>query len=247
MAGRADRDGARALLEGCCAGPGHRDVRCALAARAGVRCRGRGEKYHDYCGCSVEESLGDSPPTSREREHIDLYERAAEARDAGGLPRTGENITAKMRGLGQGVVSDSRAPETQTGGAGNGKKPPGRFDLAEMDFPEEYPPLPDGWRVPFAPRDRPRPSDEDRARVLAKHRRGANAPMKTMFPEGWSDDDIMTAIDMAGADPAVVSRSGDKLTFDREVGGELVRVHIRLDQDPPIFWTAYPPNGKLAP
>lgn len=68
-----------------------------------------------------------------------------------------------------------------------------------------------------------------------------------MFPATWSDDDIMAAIDLATADPSAgLLRLGDKIQFERVVDGELVRVHIRVDQATPLFWNAYPPNGTMA-
>ena len=36
------------------------------------------------------------------------------------------------------------------------------------------------------------------------------------------------------------------IRFDREVDGELVRVHVRTDGDAPVFWSGYPPNGTIA-
>lgn len=76
--------------------------------------RGLGERYHDFCGCSVEEALVDWEPTPQEREYVDLYERAAEACDAEGLPRTGTNVASKMRELGQGIVNDARKVDATT-------------------------------------------------------------------------------------------------------------------------------------
>lgn len=69
--------------------------------------RGLGEKYHDYCGCSVEESLTEWEPTEQERSYADLYERAAEACSRAGMPRTAPNVLALMRQLGQGVINDA--------------------------------------------------------------------------------------------------------------------------------------------
>lgn len=118
-----------------------------------------------------------------------------------------------------------------------------------MDVPDEYPLLPDGSRVPFTPATRPRPTDADRERVLRKHRyRAVGYPGKTWFRSDWPDDDVMAAIDLATASPTgAIVRFGDMLRFERVVDGELVRVHIRTDQVAPSFWSAYPPNGTIAP
>lgn len=74
--------------------------------------RGLGEKYHDACGCTVEESLTDWEPTGREAEYADLYDRAVQACEDAGLDPDAKNVTAKMRELGQGVVHDADKPET---------------------------------------------------------------------------------------------------------------------------------------
>lgn len=69
--------------------------------------RGLGEKYHDYCGCSVEESLIPWEPTSSERAYADLYGRAVEACEADGGPVDVAQVMSKMRELGSGVVNDA--------------------------------------------------------------------------------------------------------------------------------------------
>lgn len=117
-----------------------------------------------------------------------------------------------------------------------------------MDVPDEYPPLPDGLLVPFTPATRPRPTDNDRERVLRKHRHGANDGNRTMFPDRWSDDDIMAAVDLTTAlpDAGSLERFGDQIRFERVVDGELVRVHVRTDGIV-RFWSAYPPNGTMGP
>ena len=111
----------------------------------------------------------------------------------------------------------------------------------------EYPDLPDGSKVPFTPAGRQRPTAEDVERALSKHAPGAVVPKKSRFPEGWTDSgDIVAAIDLTTADPDTVVRRGDKITFDRDIEGELVRVHVRVDGPDPIFRTAFPPNGRIA-
>lgn len=81
--------------------------------------RAPGEKYHDMCGCTVAEVIGEWESTDTERGHADLYDRATKACEKQGLPPTTENVLAKMRELGDGVVHDAHKPrETQAGSAG---------------------------------------------------------------------------------------------------------------------------------
>lgn len=114
---------------------------------------------------------------------------------------------------------------------------------------DAYPPMASGERVPFKPSDRPRGTAAGWERILSKHRHTSSAHGKSSFPADWSDDDIKFGIDatLAAPDPNGIRRSGDKITFEREVSGVLIRVHVRVDVTPPILWTAYPPESRLEP
>lgn len=71
-----------------------------------------GARYHNHCGCSVEEVLGPWDPTPQERALKDLYDAVHEPGD------TLEQTLTKMRAQGQDVVRDATKPETKAGGAG---------------------------------------------------------------------------------------------------------------------------------
>lgn len=203
------------------------------------------QKAHDYCHCiGVPDRDGSYQPAP----YVAEWKRDYKAAVKGGAKTVGEIAQAMDRRRVRPTKS-APAPATAGGGGGGddgGRIPPNRFASGGMDLPDEYPELPDGSKVPFTPADRPTPTTKDRDRVLDKHRHGADQPNKTMFPADWSDDDIMAAVDLTTADPAAgLHRAGDKLIFERVVDGELVRVQIRLDLDPPVFWNAYPPNGTM--
>ena len=91
---------------------------CAMLAGRGPVYRSRetaglGRRFHERCGCSVEEVVGDWSPSAREAEFADLYNQAVEACDADGLPHTASNILPRMREMGQGVVHDAHRPRTE--------------------------------------------------------------------------------------------------------------------------------------
>lgn len=154
--------------------------------------------------------------------------------------RTPRERTATLR------PPEARRPETQSGSGGGGSIPPNRFLPGGMDIPDEYPPLPDGSRVPFSPREIPRITRGDMRRVLRKHRFGTSVPNKSLFPKRWSDAEIELAIEMVmrNPEPATLKRSGDKINFERVVDGVRVRVLVRVDLEPPRFWSAYPPRPR---
>lgn len=110
-----------------------------------------GSQYHDHCGCTAIEVLGEWEPTDADRAHQDLYDKAREALADEGVSPTAGNMVKKMRELGEGVVHDSHVsdskrkkpgpkpketsrassrtsetkPKTATGGSGGGgRKPP---------------------------------------------------------------------------------------------------------------------------
>ena len=85
-----------------------------------------GERYHDHCGCTVEEIAGDWSPTAEEQRFVDLYEDALVLLADRGQPASTSNILGAMRDLGQGVIHDAHTPETQTGGGSGGGRPPRR-------------------------------------------------------------------------------------------------------------------------
>lgn len=126
-----------------------------------------GSGYHDHCGCTVAEVIGEWEPTDREREYADLYDRAVAKCQADGVPATPENITKAMRELGQGVVHDAATPpsgegpqsksgaqpnsnstsgpDTQTGGTGGGGGQPPKRGTMQPDEDGGYP-RPDDYR-----------------------------------------------------------------------------------------------------
>lgn len=79
-----------------------------------------GSSYHDSCGCTVAEVIGDWEMSDREREYADLYNRAVQKCQDDGVQATPANVTTAMRELGVGVVHDAAKPEPQAGGAGRG-------------------------------------------------------------------------------------------------------------------------------
>ena len=80
------------------------------------------DRYHDFCGCTAEEFVGDPSdwqPTDREQQYIDLYDQTHRP----GM--TGSQTAAAMRAKGQGIVHDAHVPKTQSGtGGGKPPKPP---------------------------------------------------------------------------------------------------------------------------
>lgn len=82
--------------------------------------RSIGSKFHDLCGCTVAEVLGEWEPSAKEQAYSDLYYDAVQACKDDGIPASPDN-TSKMRELGEGVINDARKPETQTGSSGGNK------------------------------------------------------------------------------------------------------------------------------
>lgn len=106
-----------------------------------------GERYHNNCGCSVAEVLGGWEMSPDEEAQYELYHEAAKAVAAEGLPRTAENVMAKMREMGDGIIHDAHKPETQTGDAGGGSRPPGRGAGPFKEMPDPPDPADRGaWR-----------------------------------------------------------------------------------------------------
>lgn len=91
------------------------------------RSRSIGELYHDNCGCTAAEVVGDMPTMPGYDEARDAYDLALEACDQAGEPRTVQNVLRHMRA--GGGFHDSPPPATQVAGgagAGGGGKPPRR-------------------------------------------------------------------------------------------------------------------------
>ena len=92
------------------------------------RSRSIGELYHDNCGCTAAEVVGDMPTMPGYDEARDAYDLALEACDEAGEPRTVQNVLRHMRA--GGGFHDSPPPATQVAGGagagGGGGKPPGR-------------------------------------------------------------------------------------------------------------------------
>ncbi len=107
---------------------------------------------------------------------------------------------------------------------------------------DDYPATTDGREVPFAPSERPLLSEYLRSHILELHRPGATSPVaKSKFPRTWSDEDILAAVDLTLAAPDRAPEwLGDKIRFEREVDGQLIRVQVRVDLDSPEIWNAYP-------
>ena len=81
-----------------------------------------GERYHDRCGCTVEEVTGDWSPTAEEQRFVNLYRDALERLQDQDQPASTTNILGAMREMGDGVIHDAHTPETKTGsGAGGGR------------------------------------------------------------------------------------------------------------------------------
>lgn len=69
-------------------------------------------------------------------------------------------------------------------------------------------------------------------------------PWKSKFPSDWNAVRILVAVDLALAEPdSAPVRLGDKIRFERLIDGQLVRVQVRVDLDPPQIWNAYPVVG----
>lgn len=116
---------------------------CAMLASRGPAYRskktaGAGRRYHDYCGCTVEEVFGEWRPTAEEQRYIDLYEQAAE-------PGASVNdVMREMRAAGGGIVRDAHTPKTQAGGAGGGGKAPAARRSGAAPVPRRIPAAYDG-------------------------------------------------------------------------------------------------------
>lgn len=85
-----------------------------------------GERYHDRCGCTVEEVTGDWSPTAEEQRFVNLYRDALERLQDQDQPASTTNILGAMREMGDGVIHDAHTPETETGGGSGGVRPPRR-------------------------------------------------------------------------------------------------------------------------
>ncbi|MGH3997481.1 MAG: hypothetical protein ACRDTJ_08465 [Pseudonocardiaceae bacterium] len=174
-----------------------------------------------------------------------ILERAGRLTPAGIYAQAGDDRDRAIELLHEQGYARDVASGTRSGGQPP-NNPPSPDAPAGPDEPDEYPPLPDGRRLPFKPSRRPVGTNADWERILGKHRHGANIPNKTMFPEDWADNDIKAATDATLAAPDTIRWRGDKVTFDRSVQGTAVRVQVRVDSSPPILWTAYPPEGTLS-
>lgn len=91
-------------------GTNARGKRAGRDRRRGTRAPG--EQYHDYCGCTVVEVVGDWQATDAEQEMSDLYRRATEACARADIPKSAPNVLAKMRELGEGVIHDAHVPQS---------------------------------------------------------------------------------------------------------------------------------------
>lgn len=78
---------------------------------------------------------------------------------------------------------------------------------------------------------------------LGGHRAGTGRPGKTEFPAGWSDQDIIAAVEMAMRNPEVVIRGGDRVDYLCEVNAVVIRVSTYAQDGAWFFRTAYPVNG----
>lgn len=106
----------------------------------------------------------------------------------------------------------------------------------------------DGRQAPFRPSQRPTITVWMREHILERHARAhhseAEWPQKSQFPAAWSSERILSAVDLALADPGWPPRRlGDKVRFERIVDEQLIRVHVRVDLNPPEIWNAYPVDG----
>lgn len=107
----------------------------------------------------------------------------------------------------------------------------------------------DGTSVPFRPSERPQISAWMRAHILERHQATSESerewPKKSKFPVEWSADQIIAAVELALADPdRSPMRLGDKIRFERVIDGQLVRVQVRGDKEPPEIWNAYPVDSE---
>ena len=175
-----------------------RDAALKVQGRRG-RPRGRralGSSYHDRCGCTAVEVLDTWEPTRQEQAYQQLYTQAREACEADGVPPTTENILARMRRDGGGVVNDAPKPKTSTGKGGGGKPPRRVRGMLGADGPDEFPRL-GGRKVPF------RRSDIEEFDLLdaeilldgdgsghGLHRHGSGAG-KSEFPPGWGEREVV--------------------------------------------------------
>ena len=116
--------------------------------------------------------------------------------------------------------------------------------MGGADAPDEYPPTNTGTPPPFTPSTRPAISRGSRNHILGNHRPGANIPGKDEFPSGWTDDEIMDAVDAVLARPAKVNQFGDQFVFRGEHRGIVVSASVRTDKPRPFVWTSYPPRSQ---
>lgn len=127
------------------------DTRAAASQVTGRHRRRRplGAAFHDHCGCTVVEAVGDWEDDAQVEQYRELYDNARAACEQQGLQPTTANIQAQMREHGHGIINDAHVPEgqrkkpgpkPQAGGAGGngdgGRKPP-RMPSADAPQPRK--------------------------------------------------------------------------------------------------------------
>lgn len=218
-----------------------------------------GGRYHDHCHCMavmVRPGATYEPPA-----YVEEWEK--EYRDAvGATPKLGDHgaidtkaVLAHMRA---GETSSKAAPNPKaaTGGAKPPIKPPtggqavsGAADdrswrVPDDQVPEAYPKLVRGdGQVHFSPRDRP-DVETKREHIIRGDKNGGGhgdgAGMGKSEFTGWTEEQVMAAVDLALAAPYSVTREGSTLYFRRLVDGTPVEARVAARKPTPTLRTAYP-------
>ena len=232
--------------------------------------RKAGQKYHDKCHCiAVEVRPGRSytPPPYVEKWNEE-YKAAVLATEKVGEfgaidakavlahMRASENAAKAARAGGAAVDKAAPAAKTATGGGKPPIKPPtggqavsGAADdrswrVPDDKVPESYPELARGdGKVHFAPQDRP-DVETKREHIMRGDKNGGGhgdgAGMGKSEFTGWTEHQVMAAVDLTLAAPHSVVREGSTLYFRRLVDGTPVEARVAARKPTPTLRTAYP-------
>lgn len=207
-----------------------------------------GDRYHNFCGCTVVEVLSEWVSTPAEQAQHDLYQLAAKQCDADGVPRTAKNVLQRMRQSGEGIIHDATPPATQTSSGDSGGEEPPRRLLASFweDRPRSYIPPEPGFTMPFDRETRPRTSWERAGHILARHAHDAiiTRDAQTFFPADFSEiDTIKELTDLVTylADPKL---RGQSLQFEAEIDGVVCLASVRSNRGEWEVRSMWPVAGR---
>ncbi|MDG3012466.1 EndoU domain-containing protein [Rhodococcus sp. D2-41] len=211
--------------------------------------------YHDHCDCDVVLVVEGRDWPGREQydelEHLWITSTSGVyGKDA-------------MRAFGKAFTTKSAAgqPDTAPGVGGVGGLPPvdppaggGRpaspsgddepsWRVPRDEVPADYPEIIGGGKVHFTPEQRP-DVESKREHILVGDSSGGGhgdgAGLGKSEFTGWSDQQVMAAVDRTLADPVSVQRLGGTLYFRRLVEGVPVEARVDARKPTPTLRTAYP-------